>query len=214
MSSCDLGDGDFVLRHDFATLRLIPWHEATALVLCDVEWLDATAVVASPRQVLQRQVARLTERGLVACAGTELELMVFRDTYESAWQKRYTGLEPANLFNVDYSLAGTGRIEHLLRRIRNDMAGAGLVVESAKGECNLGQHEIAFRYAEALTCADHHVIYKNGAKEIAAQEGMALTFMAKPNAREGNSCHIHFSLRRTDPDRAAFADGHGMSPLM
>ena len=96
---------------------------------------------------------------------------------------------------MDYSLLGTARVEPLLRRIRNEMAGAGLVPESAKGECNLGQHEIAFRYADALTCCDNHVVYKNGAKEIAAQEGMALTFMAKPNEREGNSCHIHFSLR-------------------
>ena len=102
---------------------------------------------------------------------------------------------------MDYSLLGTARVEPLLRRIRNEMYGAGLVPESAKGECNLGQHEIAFRYAEALTTADNHSIYKTGAKEIAAQEGMSLTFMAKPNAREGNSCHIHFSLRSADDDR-------------
>jgi glutamine synthetase len=75
------------------------------------------------------------------------------------------------------------------------MAGAGLYVESAKGECNLGQHEIAFRYAEAVATCDNHSIYKTGAKEIAAQEGMSITFMAKPNAREGNSCHIHLSMR-------------------
>ncbi len=108
-------------------------------------------------------------------------------------------------------------MEPLLRRIRTEMAGAGLTPESAKGECNLGQHEIAFRYADALRCADNHAIYKNGAKEIAAQEGMALTFMAKPNAREGNSCHIHFSLRHTDPSAPgggfAMADGHGLSTV-
>jgi len=98
---------------------------------------------------------------------------------------------------VDYSILGTSRIEPLLRRIRNDMAGAGLYVESAKGECNFGQHEIAFRYAEAVATCDNHSIYKTGAKEIAAQEGMSLTFMAKPNAREGNSCHIHLSVRGT-----------------
>jgi glutamine synthetase len=108
---------------------------------------------------------------------------------------------------VDYSLLGTARVEPLLRRIRNEMYGAGLIPESAKGECNYGQHEIAFRYADALTCADNHVIYKNGAKEIAAQEGMALTFMAKPNEREGNSCHIHFSLRGKDGKSAMLGDG-------
>ena len=132
---------------------------------------------------------------MTAFAGTELEFIVFRDTYEQAWNAGYRDLTPANQYNVDYSVLGTARIEPLLRDIRNDMTGAGLAVESAKGECNLGQHEIGFLYDEALTTADNHVIYKNGAKEIAAQEGMALTFMAKFDAREGNSCHIHLPLR-------------------
>jgi glutamine synthetase len=215
MSSWDLGYGDFVLRPDLRTLRLVPWHEGTAMVQCDVEWLDGSPVAASPRQVLRRQLDRLAERGLVACAGTELELIVFRDTYEDAWAKRYRDLVPANQYNVDYSLTGTARIEHLLRRIRNEMTGAGLVVESAKGECNLGQHEIAFKWADALTTCDNHVVYKTGAKEIAAQEGMSLTFMAKLDEREGSSCHIHLSLRSTDGDPVLAGDGpNGFSPLM
>ena len=122
--------------------------------------------------------------------------MLFRDTYEEAWRKGYRDLEPANLYNVDYSLLGTARVEPLIRRIRNAMAGAGMRVENSKGECNFGQHEINFRYADALATADEHVIYKTGAKEIAAQEGMAITFMAKFDEREGNSCHIHLSLAR------------------
>ena len=121
--------------------------------------------------------------------------MLFADSFDTAWRKAYHDLEPANLYNVDYSMLGTARVEPLLRRIRNGMTGAGMVVESAKGECNLGQHEIAFRYADALTTCDNHSIYKTGAKEIADQAGMALTFMAKYDAREGNSCHIHISLR-------------------
>ena len=119
---------------------------------------------------------------------------MFHDTYEEAWHKGYRDLRPANLYNVDYSLLGTARVEPLIRRIRNDMAAAGMVVEDSKGECNFGQHEINFRYADALRTADEHAIYKNGAKEIAAEEGMAITFMAKYDEREGNSCHIHFSL--------------------
>jgi glutamine synthetase len=215
MSSWDQGYGDFVLRPDLATLRLVPWHPGTALVLCDLEWLDGAPVVASPRQILKAQLDRLAERGLVACAGTELELIVFRDTYEDAWRKRYQGLEPANQFNVDYSLTGTARVEPLLRRIRNEMTAAGLYVESAKGECNLGQHEIAFRWADALTTCDNHVVYKMGAKEIAAQEGMSLTFMAKYDEREGNSCHIHLSLRSTEDEPVLAGDGpHGFSPMM
>jgi glutamine synthetase len=168
--------------------------------------------VASPRQVLARQTERLAGAGMTAFVGTELEFLVFRDTYEQAWTSGYRGLTPANQYNVDYSVLGTARVEPLLRRIRNDMSGAGLVVESAKGECNLGQHEIAFLYAEATRTCDGHVIYKNGAKEIAAQEGMALTFMAKFDAREGNSCHIHCSFRGTD-GAMVMADGDGMSDL-
>jgi glutamine synthetase len=214
MSSWARGYGDFAMVPDLATLRRTPWQPGSALVLADLAWFDGSAVVASPRQILRRQLDRLREKGLIGYAGTELEFVVYRDTYEQAWQKGYRDLTPANLYNVDYSLLGTARVEPLLRRIRTEMAGAGLTPESAKGECNLGQHEIAFRFAEALTCADHHVIYKNGAKEIAAQEGMSLTFMAKPNEREGNSCHIHFSLRSADTDQPVFGDGHELSALM
>ncbi len=209
MSSWESGYGDFSLIPDIDTLRRIPWLEATALVICDLRWEDGSDVVASPRQVLRGQLARLAEHGWSANASTELELLVFRDSYESAWHKGYRELEPANLYNIDYSLLGTSRIEPLIRRIRTAMAGAGLVVENSKGECNLGQHEINFRYADALRTADEHTIYKNGAKEIAAQESMAISFMAKFNEREGSSCHIHFSLADNDGmvfarDRAVF----------
>jgi len=199
MSSWERGYGDFVLKPDLATLRPVPWQEGTAMVLCDLAWEDGSDVVASPRQILRRQLARLAERGWSANAGTELEFMVFRETYESAWHKAYRGLEPANLYNVDYSMLGTARIEPLIRRIRNAMEGAGMAVENSKGECNYGQHEINFHYAEALRTADDHAIYKNAAKEIAAQEGMAISYMAKFDEREGSSCHIHFSL--ADGDR-------------
>jgi glutamine synthetase len=194
MSSWEHGYGDMLLVPDLATLRPVPWQEGTVIVLADVAWLDRADVVASPRQVLRRQLARLAERGWTAYAGTELEFLVVLDTYEEAWHKNYRDLRPANLYNVDYSLLGTARVEPLIRRIRNSMAAAGMVVEDSKGECNFGQHEINFRYADALRTADEHAIYKNGAKEIAALEAMALTFMAKFDEREGNSCHIHFSL--------------------
>ncbi|HEU4658697.1 MAG TPA: glutamine synthetase family protein [Capillimicrobium sp.] len=198
MSSWSKGYGDFVMKPDFDTLRPVPWQEGTVVCLADLAWADDSDVVASPRQILRRQLARLAERGWTANAGTELEFIVFRDSYETAWHKAYRDLEPANLYNVDYSLLGTARVEPLIRRIRNDMGAAEMLVENSKGECNFGQHEINFRYADALTTADQHVIYKNGAKEIAAQEGMSITFMAKFDEREGNSCHIHFSLADGD----------------
>ena len=212
MSSWETGYGDFVLRPDLATLRQMPWHPATALVIADLTWLDGAPVAASPRQILQRQVDRLAERGWEALAGTELEFVVYQDTFEDAAAKNYRGLVPANQYNVDYSILGTSRVEPLLRRIRNGMASAGMYVESAKGECNLGQHEIAFRYAPVVATCDNHSIYKTGAKEIAAQEGMSLTFMAKPNAREGNSCHIHLSVRDDGGKPVLAGDrAHGLS---
>ena len=210
MSSWERGYGDFVFKPDMDTLRYVPWQEGTALVTCDLLWEDDSPVVASPRQVLKRQLDRLSERGLEAFVGTELEFIVFMDTYEEAWRKGYRDLEPANFYNVDYSLLGTARIEPLLRRIRNSMAGAGLAVEDAKGECNFGQHEINFRFDSALATADGHAIYKNGAKEIAAQQGHSISFMPKFDEREGNSCHIHLSLRAEDGS-PVFADGHGFS---
>ena len=194
MSSWEKGYGDFVMKPDLATLRPMPWEIGTVLCLADLMWADGSDVVASPRQVLRAQLARLAERGWSANAATELEFMVFRDSYEQAFHQNYRDLEPGNLYNVDYSLLGTSRVEPLIRRIRNSMTTAELEVENSKGECNFGQHEINFRYADALRSADHHVVYKNGAKEIAAQEGMSISFMAKYNEREGNSCHIHFSL--------------------
>ncbi|MEZ0067525.1 glutamine synthetase [Streptacidiphilus sp. MAP12-20] len=214
MASWESGYGDFALLPDFDTLRLLPWQPGTALVTADLAWEDGSPVAASPRQILRQQLDRLAELGLTAWAGTELEFIVFRDTYEQAWDRGYRALTPANQYNADYSLLATARIEPLLARIRNEMGGAGLVVESAKGECNLGQHEIAFRYDQALTTCDQHSVYKTGAKEIASQEGMALTFMAKYNEREGNSCHIHLSLRDAE-GRPAFADEQGhMGELM
>ncbi|HEY0541220.1 MAG TPA: glutamine synthetase family protein [Actinoallomurus sp.] len=214
MSSWERGYGDFVMRPDMSTLRWMPWHEGSALVFADLVWDDDSDVVASPRQILRRQLARLAERGWGAYVGTELEFLVFQDSYEDAWNRRYHGLTPANQYNVDYSIMGTSRVEPLLRRIRNAMDGAGMYVESAKGECNLGQHEIAFRYADALSTCDNHVLYKTGAKEIAAQEGMSITFMAKPNEREGNSCHIHISLRSTDGTPVMAGEGpHGLSKI-
>ena len=206
MSSWERGYGDMLLVPDLDTLRPVPWQEGTVMCLADVAWLDGSDVAPSPRQILRRQLARLAERGWSANAGTELEFVVFLDTYEEAWHKGYRDLRPANLYNVDYSLLGTARVEPLIRRIRNSMGAAGMVVEDSKGECNLGQHEINFRYSGALRTADEHAIYKNGAKEIAAEEGMAITFMAKLDEREGNSCHIHFSLAdKSDPPVPLFA---------
>ncbi|KQZ07430.1 glutamine synthetase [Agromyces sp. Root1464] len=215
MSSWERGYGDMAMIPDFSTLRMAPWLEATALVTADLEWLDGTPVEASPRRILQRQLERLAERGLTAFVGTELEFIVFDDSFRTAWQKGYRDLTPASDYNIDYALLASTRMEPLLRDIRNSMDGAGMYCEGVKGECNLGQQEIAFRYTDALGTCDNHSVYKNGAKEIADRHGKSLTFMAKFNEREGNSCHIHISLRGENGE-AVFSDPdapHGMSTL-
>lgn len=216
MSSWERGYSDFALIPDLNTLRLIPWQPGAVLVLADVAWLDHTDVVASPRQVLRKQIAELEKAGMVPMCGTELEFVVFKDTYEEAWNKGYKNLIPVNQYNVDYSILGGSRIEPLLRDIRLGMSAAGMTVESVKGECNFGQHEIAFKYSDALSNCDNHVIYKNGAKEIASQQGYALTFMAKPNEKEGNSSHIHLSFRGLKGELVMTDDAdkeHGMSDI-
>ena len=215
MSSWETGYGDMVMVPDVDTLCLLPWQPGTALVHCDVTWTNGTEVVASPRQILRKQIARLKEHGLEAFAGTELEFIAFDTSYEDAWKDGYRSLTPANQYNVDYSLLGTARLEPLLRDIRNSMAGAGMYVEGAKGECNFGQHEITFKFDQALRACDNHSLYKEGAKEIAAQHGQAITFMAKYNQAEGSSCHVHLSMRGTDGSAALAGDGeNGFSPVM
>lgn len=210
------GFGDFVLRPDPGTLRTLPWDPGSALILADVVWPDGELVEVAPRQVLRTQLDRLAERGLTAFAGTELEFLVFRESYRQAWDSRYHGLRTATAYNVDYSLQGLAEIEPVVRRIRREMVRAGLNMETARAECHPGQYEIVFRYAEAMTTCDNHVVFKNGAKQIAAQEGVALTFMPKFDDGEGNSSHIHLSLRSVDGS-AVLADPaveDGMSDLM
>ncbi len=206
ISSWEQGYGDMMFDLDLTTLRRTPGQPYSATVQCDLSWLDGRGLVRpSPRSVLRSQVDAATELGFVALAGTELEFIVFEETYDRAWDQRYHGLTGANRYNVDYSILGGTKVEPLLREIRNEMYAAGVTVESAKGECNPGQHEIAFLYEEVLRTCDNHVVYKTAAKELAARHGKSLTFMAKFDEREGNSCHIHLSLRGADGG-AVFAD--------
>jgi glutamine synthetase len=214
LTSWEKGYGDFVFAPDLSTLRLAPWQPGAAIVLCDIELKGHQPADVSPRTMLKKQVERLKGHGLTAFAATELEFILFKNSYEEAWDKGYRGLTPANQYNNDYSILGTARVEPLLRKIRNCMEAAGIQVENSKGECNLGQHEINFAYGHAVETCDKHVIYKEAAKELAAEAGLALTFMAKFNEREGNSCHTHLSLRN-EAGEAVFLgpDGHSPSPL-
>jgi glutamine synthetase len=212
------GFGDLLLRPDLATLRVLPWEEGTAGVLADAAWPGGEPVELAPRQVLRTQLDALAAQGLRALAGTELEFLVFAEDYRQAHERGYAGLRPAGWHNGDYALTGLSELEPLTRRIRRAMTAAGMAVETARGECHPGQYEIVFRYADALTTCDNHVLYKTGAKRIAAAEGVALTFMARYDEGEGNSCHVHLSLR-SPTGEPVFAgpgtgDRAGMSALM
>jgi glutamine synthetase len=197
IASWERGYGDFGLKPDMATLRRIPWLEATALVLCDVVWHDGSPVNPSPRQVLKRQVERAEKLGYTAKFGSELEFYLLKESYEEAHAKHYGDLTPSVPYILDYHILATTYDEPLIRQIRNGMQGAGIRVETSKGEAWPGQQEINFRFDDAVTMADNHTIYKNGAKEIAHLNGQSITFMAKPDHTWiGNSCHIHSSLWR------------------
>lgn len=217
-ASWDLGYGDFVMKPDLATLRRIPWLEATALVLTDVVDHHGHDVPHSPRAMLRRQIARAREKGCLAKMGAELEFFMFDETYESARAKDYRNLKTAGAYIQDYHILQTTKEEGLIRAIRNGMDGAAVPVEVSKGEWGPGQEEINLKYAEALEMADRTAIYRNGAKEIAFLQGKAVTFMAKFDyALAGNSFHLHSSLWDAKTDKPLFPDAKGadgMSKLM
>jgi glutamine synthetase len=197
LASWEQGYGDFDVRPDLATLRRTPWLEATALVLGDVHWHDGSPVQPSPRQVLKAQMERAAGLGLTPMMGSELEFYLLKQTYAEAHAQRYQDLTPSVPYILDYHILGTTYDEAFIRQLRNGMQAAGMRVETSKGEAWPGQQEINFRFADALTMADNHVIYKNGAKEIAFLNACSITFMAKPfEGWIGNSCHIHSSLWR------------------
>jgi glutamine synthetase len=197
IASWEQGYGDFRLVPDLSTLRRIPWLEGSALVLCDVGWHDGSPVTPSPRQVLKAQVARAEALGFTPKFGSELEFYLLKETYAEAHAKHFRELTPSVPYIMDYHVLATTYDEPLIRQIRNGMQAVGIRVETSKGEAWPGQHEINFRYDDAVTMADNHTVYKNGAKEIAHLNGCSLTFMAKPDHTWiGNSCHIHSSLWR------------------
>jgi glutamine synthetase len=213
MANWEKGYGDFHLVPDPGTLRRIPWLDRTALVLCDVAWEDGNPVVASPRQVLLRQVERALERGYVPMFGSELEFYLFKESFVEAHEKHYRELTPTIPYILDYHILATTFDEDVIGDIRRGMQGAGIPVEFSKGEAWPGQHELNFRFGDAVTTADRHVVYKNGAKEIAARHGQSITFMAKPDHTWiGNSCHIHSSLWAPDGSHSLFPDGDGHEP--
>lgn len=212
------GYGDYVMRPDMSTLRRIPWLEATAMVMCDIEDHHTHKdVTHSPRAVLKKQIARLEAMGMKAMMASELEFFLFHESFREAHDNGYRDMNLVSPYNEDYHIFQTTKEEDVMRAIRNGLYGAGIPVECSKGEASAGQEEINVKYDEALTSADNHTIVKNGCKEIAWSKGKALTFMAKwDNNSAGSSSHVHQSLWSQD-GKPLFLDKnneHGMSKLM
>lgn len=213
MSSWEQGYGDLVFIPDLDTLRRIPWLPKTVLVMCDLVTEAGEPVTQSPRTILREQCDRLAERGIKAYVGSELEFHLFRGSFSDLRKAHYQNLEPSSPYRIDYHILATSFDEPLIRAIRNGMIGAGVPIECSKGECSNGQYEIGLYYAEALEMADRHLVYKNGAKEIAYLHDAALTFMAKYDEAEGGSgCHIHSSLFDTHSETNLFWDAGADQP--
>jgi glutamine synthetase len=207
MANWESGYGDFAIVPDMTTLRRIPWLDRTALVICDVANHDGSPVLASPRQVLIAQYERAREAGYTPLFASELEFYLYKESYAEAWEKDFRDLTPTIPYILDYHVLATTMDEQYLGPIRRGMHAAGIPVEFSKGEAWYGQHEVNTRYADAVTSADRHTIYKNGVKEIAYLNGISATFMAKPSEKDiGSSCHFHSSLVGADGE-SAFVDG-------
>ena len=206
LASWEQGYGDFVLRPDPVTLKPLPWHPGSALLLCDLAHEDGTPVEQSPRQILRRQVLACREQGFGVQMASELEFYLFQGSYDELAAGGFRDLAPSTPYRIDYHLMGTDRDEALLREARNAMNEAGIVVEGSKGEWDRGQHEMNLGHSSPIEMADRHLIFKEGLKTIAGRHGRAATFMAKVDqAMAGSSCHIHVSLQGED-GRNAFWD--------
>jgi len=209
MANWEKGYGDFGIAPDLATLRRIPWLDATALVLCDVVRHDGAALAESPRQILIAQYDRAHALGYTPMMSSELEFYLYKESYAESWQKGYRDLTPTIPYILDYHILATTMDEQYLGPVRRGMHAAGIPVEFSKGEAWYGQHEVNMRYADAVTSADRHAIYKNGVKEIAFLNGISATFMAKPSEKDiGSSCHVHSSLVDSD-GKSVFVDENG-----
>ncbi len=218
-ASWDTGYGDLNAVVDPDTVRVLPWQPGSVLVLCDLLTMEGEPVEVSPRRILRRQIERAAERGLAVKCATELEFYLFRDSFAEAADKHWRGMVPHSATIEDYQLLQTSREEYVIGRIRNQMVDAGLPVEFSKGEAGVGQHEINITYGDVLETADRHLVFKSGVKEIAAELGRSVTFMAKWSMEAaGSSCHIHTSLwdaLTSDPLMApadSGSDPSGLSP--
>lgn len=213
LTSWSRGYGDFQMVPDFNSIRLLPWMEKSALIVCDAYDEKGTLIEAAPRTILKRQIERARHAGFTVKTASELEFYLFHETFDSARRKDYNHLDLHGYYIEDYHMLQGTREEYVIGDIRRKMEAAGVPVEASKGEWGPGQHEINLGYAEALEMADRHTVYKHGAKEIAMSKGVSLTFMAKFDAAlAGSSFHLHSSLWDRSGNHALFWDRAGKRP--
>ena len=218
-TSYEQGYGDMLARADWDTVRITPWVDRTAMIMCDLHDVDTGELVeVAPRSILRRQVDKAAAKGYLPMVASEIEFYLFKDTYDEAHDKGYRDLRPHSPWLEDYHVLQTTKDEYILGQIRRGLEAAGVPVEFSKGEAGKGQHEINLDYTTAVEMADRNSVYKNAAKEIAHLSGRSVSFMAKYDFNDtGSSCHIHSSLWSLDGETALFQgdhhDAHHMSPL-
>ncbi len=212
----ELGYGDFHCVPDLSTLRMATWLDKSAFVICDLYDEKAHAQVSvAPRSILNRQVTAAAAMGYLAQGASELEYFIFDETYKSAREKNYINLEHFGAYIEDYHILQGTREEVLNAAARKHLASSGVPVEFSKGEWGPGQHELNIRYADVLTMADRHTIYKQCFKDIAHQLGLSVTFMAKyDSSTAGSSSHMHLSLWDQAGSKNGFAGDQPLGPLM
>ena len=192
----DKGYGDFHLQPDEKTLRNASWLDRTAIVICDVtDESTHKPVPLAPRSLLRAQLDQAAEQGFAVMAASELEYYLFDGSLTEAARNDYRDLEAAGWYLEDYHILQATRREDYHGALRRQLAASGIPVESTKGEWGQGQHEINIQYCDAMEMADRHVLLKQMAKEIALQQQLSVTFMAKYHEQQaGSSCHVHLSL--------------------
>jgi glutamine synthetase len=206
------GYGDFHCVPDLKSLRVATWMEKSAMVFCDTyEEKTHEATSISPRNMLKKQLEVAAEMGYGVLGASELEYYIFDETYNSSRTKQYNDLKPICAYIEDYHILQGGREEPLNAAARKHLSASGVPVEFSKGEWGPGQHELNITYADVLTMADNHMVYKQCFKDLADQLGLAVTFMAKFDADlAGSSCHIHMSLWDESLENSIF---HGNQPM-
>lgn len=208
------GYGDFHCVVDMATLRRATWLEKSAMVFCDVMDDHHQLLDIAPRSILKQQVNAAAELGFSAKGASELEYFIFKNSYGQARKKNYWGLKPHGDYIEDYHILQGTREEAINGAARKHLNQSGVPVEFSKGEWGPGQHELNIRYAPLADMADRHAIYKQCLKEIADQQDMSVTFMAKWDpSLAGSSCHMHVSLWDLEKDTPAFPGKENLGPV-